>query len=181
LIQPRPKRVIHAQGGYRGVVTATGPDWVELGPGWTGTQDDRKQEQADNKKPKRISAARTPAGGDPEGAEDVITAFQGNTHLVADLEVGDVVDVITHSAPDGEEWTAAIIIFRRPGGKIPPMPADAAGFRSGTPERNQAEQDWEEKGIPIPKKFLNPQGRAPWTNPPYPPVAPAPRPAPPGE
>ena len=49
------------------------------------------------------------------------------------------------------------------------------GGKKGRHLRNQAYQDWEEKGIPIPRKYLDPDGRAPWTNPPYPPVAPQPR------
>jgi hypothetical protein len=44
------------------------------------------------------------------------------------------------------------------------------------PERDQAEQDWEEKRIPIPARYCGRDGTCPWTNPPYPlPVAPAPR------
>jgi hypothetical protein len=89
-----------------------------------------------------------------------------------------VVVVMFYISRDGEEWPDEITIRRRPGGKIPPFYGDP--FVATSPElafhlSYQAEQDWEEKGVPIPAKYL-PNGRAWWTNPPYPPVAPLPRP-----
>ena len=169
LIQPRPQRVRCDTGYYRGIVTAVGPDWLELGVGWEG-QTVRKK-QLDFKKPRRLSAAGTKAGGVPQGEGDP------TTHRLTDLKIGDVVVVAGDISRSGEEWITEIEISRRPGGKIPPMPPDQFGGHTSIVEANQAEQDWEEKGVPIPKKFLDPQSRAPWTNPPYPPVAPEPRPA----
>jgi hypothetical protein len=170
LVQPKPKRVMHDRGYYRGVVTDVGPDWLALGAGWEGETARKKQQ--DHKKPKRISAAGTRPGGNPDGEGEQ------RTHLVTDLKVGDVVTVQADFSRGGEEWTSEIIIQRRPGGKIPPQWGDP--FVKTDPHlafhlQQQAEQDWEEKGVPIPKKYLDTWGRAPWTNPPYPPVAPMPR------
>jgi hypothetical protein len=93
---------------------------------------------------------------------------------LTDLQVGDVVYVYTEFNRGGDEWTTEIVISRRPGGRIPPQSLTDWGSPSLAQEQNQAEQDWEERGIPIPQRFLS-SGRAPWTNPPYPPVAPEPR------
>lgn len=172
LIQPKLKRVRHDQGYYKGVVTAVGLDWLELGAGWEG-ETGRKRQQ-DHKKPKRISAAGTRPGGNPDGEGEEMT------HRVSDLKVGDVVRVQADISRGGEEWTGEISMERRPGGKIPPYYGDQFTEKFPFPHlafhlRNQAEQDWEEKGVPIPVKYLGSSGRAPWTNPPYPPVAPEPR------
>jgi hypothetical protein len=170
LLQPRLHRIPHDTGCYRGVVSAVDPQWLELGPGWEGVTGRRKQ--LDHNNPKRISALGTKPGGDPNG--------EGTypTHRVSDLKVGDIVVVEPDISRGGEEWATVITIERRPGGKIPPMEGDRL---VGTPRarhmQNQAYQDWEEKGIPILGTYLDPDGRAPWTNPPYPPVAPQPRPA----
>lgn len=158
---------------YRGGVTAVGPDWLELGAGWQGSvTTDRAgrpivRENGDTNRPKRISTVGTIPGGDPNGVG------QAYTHWLPDLKVGDIVFVRTHEGRNGDEWTTEVRIARRPGGKIPPL-------RISEPDptwhpSNQAEQDWEEKGTPIPSKYLDKNGRAPWTNPPYPPVAPLPR------
>jgi hypothetical protein len=68
-----------------------------------------------------------------------------------------------------------IIIERRLGGKIPPIPDDPFP-QFGIHLRNQAYQDWEEKRIPIPDEYLDKWGQAPWTNPPYLPPMRAPMP-----
>jgi hypothetical protein len=154
--------------GYGGKVADVGPDWVELAAGWEAFGPDVNQKG--NDKSKRISAAGTKPGGDPDGPE-----FVFDTHLIADIKVGDVVSVYVGVLRDGREWATEIHIRRRPGGKIPPTPPDKFGLHSDLVERFQAHQDWEEKGTPIPVKFLDKNDRAPWTNPPYPPVAPMPR------
>jgi hypothetical protein len=187
LLQPQPPSKIPrnlghgaafgaATGSYTGVVAAVGPDWVELKAGWTlwlmGKQEPTKEQQ-DNTKQRRISAAGTRPAGDPEGP-DVL-----ETHLLTDLQIGDRVEVFAAILKDGREWATEIHIIRRPGGKIPPMQTDGpfADKRPSTKHLEyQAYQDWEEKGIRIPRKHLGADGRVPWTNPPYPPVAPQPRP-----
>jgi hypothetical protein len=165
-----PRDLRSGMQGYYGTVSAVGADWVELAPGWNAAGPDIKP--GDNTKVKHISAAGTKPGGDPEGPPFLI-----DTHLLTDLKVGDVVSVYVGVLRDGREWATELHIERRPGGKIPLMPPDRFGGHTSLVAQNQAEQDWEEKGIPIPAKFLDPQGRAPWTKPPYPPVAPLPRPA----
>jgi hypothetical protein len=169
LLQPKRAPEIQALGHCYGPVTALGADWIEVGPGWEGPRDVTKKQPEDNKKARRLSVAGTLAGGDPDGIGREFT------YRLSDLKVGDVVFADTCGARDGAEYCLTIIIRRRPGGKIPPLPADDLGV--GFHLRYQAEQDWEEKGIPIPRKYLDKDGRQRWTKPPYPPVAPMPRPA----
>lgn len=166
--QPNGKRKVFDGRDYRGRITAAGPGWIELGIGWEGEPGRGKKH--DPKKPVQLSTLGTKPGGNPDGEGEKLT------HLASDLRVGDTVNIEVHFDKDGDEWTTEIRILRRPGGKIPPMANDPfVGTDSAFHLRAQAEQDWEEKGTPIPKKYLNPEGRAPWTNPPYPPVAPMPR------
>jgi hypothetical protein len=175
LLQPKPKRIQHKYGGYSGIVGTVGSDWVELRTGWEGVIEEGKKPTWDNTKTKRLTASGTRPGGDPNGDGKRMT------YRLSDLKVGDVVDIETGVSRDGEEWTTEIKIVRRPGGKIPPVPGEGFPGLENTHLRYQAEQDWEEKGIPIPKKYLNKDGRYPWTNPPYPPEAPMPREAKPAK
>ena len=166
LIQPKPKprRKLDNEGPmYSGVVKDIGVDWVELAAGWDGSQTEgQPKKEYDNKKPKRFSVSGTNVGGDEHGVP-----FSAFRYRLSDLKVGDDITVFSGIAGK-EELCVGLLIHRRPGGKIPP---EDSGFH----RRYQAEQDWEEKGIPIPAKYLDSKGRAPWTNPPYPPVAPLPR------
>jgi len=174
-LAPKAKRVGTTGGAWSGKVGVIGPDWLELAPGWEGSRNkvtgkpgwDVKLSE----KPKRISTWGTVVGGDPDG--ELPMFGRRNTHMFSDLKVGDRVLIWFHGDKQ-EEWSLTIEIHRRPGGKIPPMAVDQWGIRSTIPEENQAYQDWEEKGAPIPEKFLR-DGRAEWLNPPYPPVAPQPR------
>jgi hypothetical protein len=174
LVGPKPERVQHTDGAYIGKVSAIGVDWIELGPGWEGerTFDANGQEVGrmhDNTKAKRISTAGTKPGGNPDGEGEQ------QTHLVSHLKAGDKVIILVGISANGEEWTTEIRISRRPGGKIPPQHGDPfVGTLNAFHLRDQAEQDWEEQGTPIPAKNLS-NGRATWTNPPYPPSAPMPR------
>lgn len=167
--RPKPTR---ADWHYNGVVSAVGPDWLELRAGWTA-ETGKVGNKQDNTKTKRISAVETTVGGDADGDGEL------ETHRIIDLKVGDVVTIDTWEGADGSEWPTRLLITRRPGGKIPPLHGESVlpGEKPNNHLHLQAEQDWEEKGTPIPKKYLDPNGRAPWTNPPYPPVAPLPRPA----
>jgi hypothetical protein len=100
-------------------------------------------------------------------------------HCPADLRMGDVINIwVSHEDPS-VEYCVIIAIHRRPGGRVPPAIGDERLQRLGVPEvrwdnRMNAEQAWEERGVPIPEVYLS-YGRAGWTNPPYPPVAPQPR------
>lgn len=176
---PKPKRPAgNTQGWFRGVVTAVGDDWIELAPGWEGKWAIRVR-PGTNKKPARIDAAGTIVGGDANGEP-----VRGPTHLVSDVKVGDTVFARTVVDFGGEEWCEYLEIHRRPGGTIPglqndlPNYVDPRGIDRRTHVKFQAYQDWEEKGVPIPARFLNAEGRTPtgaWVNPPYPPIAPQPR------
>ena len=171
-----PRRIQHDSTFYRGVVSAIGVDWVELGAGWTGARRfdsmgrDITKKRHDETKSLRITAEGTIPGGNPKGDGLFLS-----TYRLSDLKIGDVVSIETGINTDTkEEWTIEIWLYRRPGGIIPPRPGEVRSDLNGWHMRMQAEQDWEEKGIPIPAQFLS-DGRAPWTNPPYPPVAPLPR------
>lgn len=179
---PPPKAVLpRPEGGtswyYRGVITALGSDWLEIGAGWQGSvETDHKtnrswvRENGDTKKIKRISTAGTKPGGDRKGVGDDFT------YWLSDLNIGDTVSIASCES-NGDEWTTQFTIQRRPGGIIPPIRGEQLGL-GAKPTYHlsyQAEQDWEEKGIPIPKAYLDKDGRNIWTNPPYPPAAPMPR------
>jgi hypothetical protein len=174
LIQKKPRPVPHTHTCYGGVVVALGADWVEIGAGWSGPRSREMEPDFDNSKPVRLSTAGTRPGGDTGEPE----RGGSRTHLLSDLKIGDRVHVEAGTTREGEQFCITIIIERRPGGRIPPQFGDPwkqepYAFHLS----DQAYQDWEEKGVPIPAKYLDPDGRAPWTNPPYPPVAPMPRPA----
>jgi hypothetical protein len=160
-----------SSGGFTGKVTKIGPDWFEFGAGWSGTPDLlRKKHNEGNDKSIQVFVGGTLVSGDPEGIGN--PSLQ--TYRFAALKIGDVVSVETNVTRDGQQYAVNVIIRRRPGGKIPLLPPDSFG-PNFTSARNQAEQDWEELGIAIPKKYLDKDGRYPWTSPPYPAVAPAPR------
>ena len=106
-----------------------------------------------------------------------MTPDETTTYELPDVRVGDVVDVV-FVPRDGRNVCHQIVIYRRPGGKIPPYKSDLP--RGNLPgninpwhARMQAYQDWEEKGIPIPDKHL-PVHPAELSHP-LPPVAPKPR------
>lgn len=161
-------------GSFRGMVTKVGPDGFELAPGWEGelAANNRKAEAQNaeaRKKPLWIVTAGTAAAGPKPG----VRAREQRTHWVTDLRIGDIVDVETEVTTTLEQYCKDLIICRRPFGKIPMPPKEAIGFRYVV-EMRQAEQDWEEKGVPIPAKHLPADGRAPYLRPPYPPEAPTP-------
>ena len=181
LLTPKVKRVAKDGGTWVGTVGAVGPDWFELAAGWEGSKDSvtgkPRWDVKLSEKPKRISTRGTVVGGDPDGEPAQFS--QRDTHMATDLKVGDRV-LVRWCGDNREEWSTDIEILRRPGGKIPPLGMDQWGMRSTLVEEHQAYQDWEEKGTPIPAKYLNREGRTytgdrAWTNPPYPQVAPQPR------
>ncbi|MBA4064457.1 MAG: hypothetical protein C0501_12235 [Isosphaera sp.] len=163
-VAPKVLPQLNAGRFYVGPVKALGRDWVDLGPGWEGSQSDKRPVQKDDTTtPLRLSAAGPIVAGELK-----IVSYR-----LIDLKVGDIVLIDSGICPKGELYCMAIDIVRRPGGKIPPVPGQALELHL----RNQAQQDWEEKGIPIPARYLDHDGRCRLTNPPYPPVAPQPRPA----
>jgi hypothetical protein len=74
---------------------------------------------------------------------------------IADVRVGDWVELCHHTRPNGIDCCDNIRITRRPGGKIPPAPGEKEGNKPYRyHEKAQAHQDFLEKGMPIPDKFL---------------------------
>jgi hypothetical protein len=116
-------------------------------------------------------------GTGPPTCPDETTTYQ-----LSDVRVGDLVTV-AYLPRNGRLVCLMITIYRRPGGKVPPLKADLADPVTGRPandspwhEKMQAYQDWEEKRIPIPDKYVPKRGFSPGVlSVPYPPVAPRPR------
>jgi hypothetical protein len=109
------------------------------------------------------------------GAGPPMTNEETNTYELADIRVGDIVDVV-YVPRNGQNVCYMILIYRRPGGQIPPLKSDLPrgnipGSNNPWHERVQAYQDWEEKRIPIPDKYLPPGELSV----PFPTVAPKPR------
>ncbi|MFO0803311.1 MAG: hypothetical protein U0791_09345 [Gemmataceae bacterium] len=93
------------------------------------------------------------------------------------IRIGDRV-MVTARAQDFAYEAEEFKIERRPKGTIPLAPTERETDPSPWHARMQAEQDWEEKGVAIPHKYLDQNGRYLSTNPPFPAVAPAPRSSP---
>jgi hypothetical protein len=79
---------------------------------------------------------------------------ESQAYRLTDVRVGDEVDLELERL-DGVWECTSIRIRRRPGGRIPPSrEATSIQFPElAWHERMNAEQDWEEKGIPVPNKF----------------------------
>ncbi|MBX9580863.1 MAG: hypothetical protein K2X87_11195 [Gemmataceae bacterium] len=89
------------------------------------------------------------------GLLDGTRAFSAaHSYRPADVRVGDEVNLVFVPEPAGnEEVFWGMQIERRPGGRVPPAPADRPGDRDPWHERANAYQDWEERGIPLPDKY----------------------------
>jgi hypothetical protein len=78
------------------------------------------------------------------------------SHLLAQVQLGDRVAAVTGRI-DGRLVVISVRIERRPGGKIPVFPNSnphPKGWKLH--EWLQAQQDFEERSSPIPKKFIPP-------------------------
>ena len=97
-----------------------------------------------------------------------------------DVRIGDMIDILVQPKADRTLVCEAMLIQRRPGGRVPEAPKQK--FDPKHPERSwafiaNAYQDEEEKGIPLPDCLIPPwekERRAPMPRP-VRPVAPAPR------
>lgn len=168
--KPKGKPQTYTDGQFVGKVTKIGTDGFEVGAGWKGWLVPNKGNEG-NDKAVWIITTNTIVGGDPNGLGN----WPDDTYKLGELKIGDIVIVETEVTRAGEQYGTQVWIKRRPGGRIPPLPADKFGTPNYISAMYQAEQDWEEKRIPIPKQFLE-KGEYPWTNPPYPlPTAPMPR------
>jgi hypothetical protein len=165
---------------FGGRVTKIGHDGFEVAAGWTGNlgflgRNAAEKEKAARQKPVWVVTAGTLVGGVKTGD---LNYDERESFQITDIKVGDVVRVEAHVTTTLEYHARELWICRRPGGKIP-IPTQERWYSSRfCHERFQAEQDWEEQRIPIPKKYLDANGHYDGTNPPYPlrELAPMPRP-----
>jgi hypothetical protein len=174
-MQPKPPVRLSPHRTYYGYVGAIGPEWVELRAGWMGTNPEQvAPRDKEPEQPKRLTVSGVLLGGDREALN------KHGCHGLPDIALADGLFIISGLTPEKEERCLYIFIERRPSGKVPmrvwePFP------ENGSHRRAQAEQDaeeaWDEKGIPIPQEHLDVLGRSLWSKTPYPPVSPMPRPA----
>ena len=84
------------------------------------------------------------------------------SYRLSDVAVGDKIHISCLKL-NGVLRCETICIDRRPGGRVPPCPGEEANHPRPWHEGCNAEQDFEEKGIPLPKKFDPKQGLG-WLN-----------------
>ena len=77
------------------------------------------------------------------------------SYRLADVREGDEVRLRLDSGPHYSNLCVGISIVRRPGGIIPPAPGENPGWDLPHHERMQAYQDWEERGAPVPEKYMS--------------------------
>ena len=158
--KPKPKRL-------------TGADWLLRGPDYRGTVTavtDRTiaiahqgtQIQWYNAAGQKIGGEVIPPQPPLTFHADKVFADRGFSKALgapysyrwSDVKIGDRVD-IRFERVDGKFQCTAIAIRRRPGGRIPP--GHVPDLRDPPyHEYAQALQDFEEKGIPLPAKYLPP-------------------------
>lgn len=73
-------------------------------------------------------------------------------YRLSDVKVGDKV-FFDWWRFEGTDYVHYVRIDRRPGGRVPPSPAEKPGEENPWHEKANAYQDLEEKGIPLPEKF----------------------------
>lgn len=86
------------------------------------------------------------------------TVSSHETYRPCDVRVGDIVEIV-RNRKDGVDICESILILRRPGGRVPQAPG-----QKHDPENPQwswhfvanAQQDLEEKGIPLPDCLIPP-------------------------
>jgi hypothetical protein len=86
----------------------------------------------------------------------------GDMYRLKDVKTGDVVSIFYDRISDRYICTH-IAILRRPGGRVPPSPGEPENSIFRHHERMNAQQDLEEKGIPLPAKYAPPSS-APHSN-----------------
>jgi hypothetical protein len=74
------------------------------------------------------------------------------TYRLSDVRVGDLVNLYIHRE-DGYEICDAISIVRRPGGRVPPAHGESPDTKVRHHERMNADQNLEDKGIPLAERF----------------------------
>lgn len=93
------------------------------------------------------------AGGGPVSPAPVLYPISSPRNYTRDhVQVGDIVQLACQ-VYKGEIECRSICIRRRPGGRVPCAPGDERIRQFPYHERMNAFQDFEEKGIPLPKKW----------------------------
>jgi len=82
-------------------------------------------------------------------------------YTIADLKNGDSV-VIGYITLNRVDYAETLCIRRRPGGRVPIAPGEVPTSQNQWHERCNAEQELEEKGIPLPEKFTRFNGFGKW-------------------
>jgi hypothetical protein len=77
------------------------------------------------------------------------------SYRLSDVAVGDKIHISCLKL-NGVLRCETICIDRRPGGRVPPCPGEEANHPRPWHEYMNAKQDFEEKGIPIPVKLVDP-------------------------
>lgn len=96
----------------------------------------------------------------PKEAGDGAVLHECWSYRPSDVQIGDAVEIVTERRTDGKFVCEAIMICRRPGGKVPLAPNEK--FDPKCPQfshayRMNAHQALEEKGTPLPNCLV-----APW-------------------
>ena len=90
---------------------------------------------------------------DPASPAGGFRAEADRSYRLADVRVGDEVS-LSNKLVDGVWVCREILIRRRPGGRVPPMPGEGPNPRAGPyHERMNAYQDYEDFGTPLPAKY----------------------------
>jgi hypothetical protein len=76
-------------------------------------------------------------------------------YRLIDLQRGDRV-FVKYDRVRGLDTCTTLAIQRRPGGRVPPNPGEPVNRRNRYHDFANAKQDFEEKGIPIPQRFIVP-------------------------
>lgn len=172
------------RGVYNGTVSAVGSDYllVLTDQPNAGIYADGEVLDAQGRPAVRFEASAMLAAGDyPRHLTD------SYTYPLSDVRPGDKVMLQTRRVR-GVDYVDGVVIYRRPGGRVPPSREQDPNSLYPGHEYCNAHQDWEEKRIPVPFKFAPspwpiPGEKRPQLPPPYdyqyapppPPAAPMPR------
>ncbi len=149
------KRVLHLYGaklsviGTCGAVQATEVEWTLYESATITSIDGRKITLSREDQPLRTFelSDQLRAGGYSTGHG------ASYSYRIQNVAVGDDVSLRFRRDEEVPRLCEAIAIVRRPNGRIPRAPDQEATDRFPHHERMQAEQDWEEKGVPLPPQY----------------------------
>lgn len=142
------KSAVRFSGYYWGTVTALTPDSITI-------QGQGDAPQGGKRVP--INGVQTFGLSDTLRSGGFLNALnlRRYSYRLADVAVGDRV-LIRYDRVGGDDYCWGICIERRPGGRVPPAQRDLPGGRPWHEVMN-AQQDFEEKGIPLPSRGVVPK------------------------